>query len=94
MGVPIGPSMVAGAAGQDDTAPRALAGRMEGMRHLWMRFEPCSPEAYCVRRRSQGEKIALVRAHAVYRRVAGRVPFMRPVDRRTKQKLDSGSGPE
>jgi hypothetical protein len=37
--------MVAGAADQDDTAPRALAGRMEEMLHLWMRCEPCRPEA-------------------------------------------------
>ena len=38
--------MEAGTAGQDDTGPRAVAGRMKGMRHMWMRFEPCSPEAY------------------------------------------------
>ena len=60
--------MRAGAADQRIRRPVSSAGRMKGMRHRWMRFEPYRPQAYFrtpegIRRKD--------------RRI-GRIPFMRP----------------
>ncbi len=60
--------MRAGAADQRIRRPVSSGGRMKGMRHRWMRFEPYRPQAYFrtpegIRRKD--------------RRI-GRIPFMRP----------------
>ena len=53
------------------------AGRMKGMRHRWMRFEPYRPQAYFrtpegIRRKDRRP------GHPPSGRRVGRIPFMRP----------------